>query len=115
MRRSETGATLVEVLVAVMVLGVAFLAVLGGLGTSIASSDLHRRQAVAETVVRRYAEAVKAQPFAATCPANYTMGTFTAPTAPFLFTATAPVVVYYDDVDKDWSGSCSAVSVQLVP
>ena len=113
-RRSQAGATLVEVLIAVMVLGIAFVSVLGAFGTSIASSDLHRRQAVAETAIRRYAEAVKAQSFVSTCPASYGMGTFVVPTTPYVFTAAAPVVAYYNQATNDWTGSCSATAIQRV-
>lgn len=90
-RRSEAGTTLVEVLITVMILGVAFVALLGGFGTSIVSSDLHRRQAQAETLVRRYAEAVKATPCTATCPGSYAAG-FTLPSG---FEAPAATVVCY--------------------
>ena len=69
-RRSEDGATLLEILMAVMVVGVAFVALLGGLGTSVISSDLHRKQAVAETTIRRYAEAVKQVQCSPTCPSS---------------------------------------------
>jgi type II secretory pathway pseudopilin PulG len=66
---------LLEVLIAVMVLGVAFVAILGGMGTSIISSELHRRQAIAETAIRRYAEAAKrvdCSPSCPTSPSSYT-------------------------------------------
>jgi prepilin-type N-terminal cleavage/methylation domain-containing protein len=65
--RSEAGLTLIELLVTVMVMGIAVVALVGGMGTSIIASDLHRKQAKAEAEVRRYAEAVKAE---ATCTAS---------------------------------------------
>lgn len=103
--------TLVEVLVAVMILGVAFVALLGGFGTSIASSDLHRKQAVAETAIRRYAEAIKDEPFSTTCPPTYT-GSFTVPSG---FTKTAPVVEGYIDTNTNIvTTTCSALKAQVV-
>lgn len=67
----EAGSTLVEVLVAVVILGTAFAAILGGMSTSSIASDLHRKQATAETVLRSLAEWVKAQPYDDDCPAGY--------------------------------------------
>ncbi len=56
---SEAGASLVEILVAVVLLGSAVLALVGGLGSVISSSDRHRRTATADTVARSYTEALK--------------------------------------------------------
>lgn len=108
-RHSEAGTTLVEVLITVMILGVAFVAFLGGMGTSIMSSDLHRRQAEGETLVRRYAEFVKAQPYASGCPASYSSAGFTP--VPPRFTVLAPTVAY-----RDTSGgsACSVTSSHIV-
>lgn len=59
--RSDAGVTLIELLVTVAILGIAFVAIVGGMMTSIVGSDLHRKQATSETVLRSYAEAAKAQ------------------------------------------------------
>jgi prepilin-type N-terminal cleavage/methylation domain-containing protein len=56
----DRGETLIEVLVAVMIMGVGVVVLLGGLGTSIRMSALHRHQASATTYLRAYAEAVQA-------------------------------------------------------
>ncbi|HEY2666200.1 MAG TPA: prepilin-type N-terminal cleavage/methylation domain-containing protein [Actinomycetota bacterium] len=58
--RGDAGVTLVELLVTVVILGVVFVAILGGMATGMVVSDLHRKQATAETIIRSYAEAVKA-------------------------------------------------------
>jgi prepilin-type N-terminal cleavage/methylation domain-containing protein len=58
--RGDAGVTLIELLVTVVILGVVFVAVLGGMATGMVVSDLHRKQATAETIIRSYAEAVKA-------------------------------------------------------
>jgi type II secretory pathway pseudopilin PulG len=50
---------LIELLVAVMIMGVAVVALVGGLGTSIRISDIHRKQAAAGAYVRAYAEAIE--------------------------------------------------------
>ena len=55
----ESGVTLIEMLVTVVIMGIAFVAIVGGMTTSIFGSDLHRKQATAETVLRSYGESVK--------------------------------------------------------
>lgn len=54
----ERGETLLEILVAVVLLGVAVVAVLGALLTAAKVSDLHRKQATAGAAARDYAETV---------------------------------------------------------
>lgn len=58
--RGEDGVTLIESLVSIAIVGIAFAVFVGGMFTSVLTSDLHRKQATAETVLRQYAEAVKA-------------------------------------------------------
>lgn len=108
-RPSEAGATLIEILVTVMILGVAFVAFLGGMGTSIMSSDLHRRQAEGETLIRRYAEFVKAQPYAAACPASYSSAGFSP--VPSGFTVAPPTVAYRDTAG---GSACSVTASHIV-
>jgi type II secretory pathway pseudopilin PulG len=57
--RRDTGETLVELLVAVVVMGIAAAALVGGIATSITMSDIHHKQATAGTAVRDYAEALQ--------------------------------------------------------
>src|SRR5690242_1565845 len=54
----ERGETLVELLVALAILGIAVVAVIGAFGSSITLSDVHRKQASAGAAVRNYAELV---------------------------------------------------------
>ena len=71
---ADSGVTLVELLVTVAILGIAFVALVGGMTTSVVGSDLHRKEATAESLVRGYAEGVKAKTVAyADCatPAQY--------------------------------------------
>lgn len=111
-RRSESGATLIEILVAVVVIGVGFVAILGGLGTSFALSAFHREQARTEAEVRRYAEAVKVAAYSATCPATYTKVGI-----PFVdgadFTADEPVVVDYRSASTGGTTPCSTVTTPV--
>ena len=56
----DRGETLLELLVAVVILGIAVVAIVGGLASSILISDVHRRQAQTGVIVRDYAEALQA-------------------------------------------------------
>jgi type II secretory pathway pseudopilin PulG len=57
--RAEDGDTLIEVLVAVMMLGVAVVVLLGGLGTGIRITDVHRKQAAASAYLHTFAETLE--------------------------------------------------------
>jgi prepilin-type N-terminal cleavage/methylation domain-containing protein len=67
----DDGFTMVEVLVTIVILGILFAAVLGGLATLVTSSALHRRQADVGAVVRSAAEAVNAAPYEPCATATY--------------------------------------------
>jgi type II secretory pathway pseudopilin PulG len=60
-RRRESGETLIELLVAVIVLGIAGVGLVSGLTTGVIGSDTHRRLSTGETVLRAYGELVKNQ------------------------------------------------------
>lgn len=55
----DRGETLVEVLVSVVILGVAGVAILAGLQMSVAASDIHRKQTTGGAYARSYAEAIE--------------------------------------------------------
>lgn len=58
-RGTEAGETLVEVLVAIAILGIAAVAILAGLTLSVKSSDIQRKEATGGSYVRSLAEAVE--------------------------------------------------------
>jgi len=58
-RESELGETLVEVLVAVIILGLTGVAVMAGLGLAVKSSSIHRAETTGGAYVRSYAEAIQ--------------------------------------------------------
>src|SRR6266705_290990 len=80
---SEEGFSLAEVLVTIVIVGVTFAALLGGLLTSISVSALHRKQATADAVARSAAEWVKdsvANPyFPCATSGTYSFSTFPVP------------------------------------
>ena len=57
--RSERGETLVEMLVAISILGLAGVAVMAGLMLSVKTSDIHRKQTTGGSYARSYAEAIE--------------------------------------------------------
>lgn len=76
----EEGTTLVELLVAVAILGIAFVAILGGMMTSVTASDVHRKQADGLALLTRNAEAVKAAPYVPCAPPAAYQAALTMPT-----------------------------------
>jgi prepilin-type N-terminal cleavage/methylation domain-containing protein len=64
-RRPDEGFALIEVLMAVAIMSISFVAILSGLGTSVHSSELHRTSADANAALTSAAETVKAAPFTA--------------------------------------------------
>jgi Tfp pilus assembly protein PilV len=56
--RDERGESLLELLVAVVIMGVTVVAVVGALAVGARTSDIHRKQATAGTSARGYAETV---------------------------------------------------------
>jgi len=58
-RGDDRGETLVEVLVAVVILGIAGVAIVAGLQMSVTASDIHRKQTTGGAYARSYAEAIE--------------------------------------------------------
>jgi type II secretory pathway pseudopilin PulG len=56
---SDSGESLIELLIALVIMGIAVVAIVGGIATSIIISDIHRKQATAGADVRSYAEAIQ--------------------------------------------------------
>jgi len=93
--RSETGETLIEVLVAVVIMGIGFVALLGTMAISVKASSLHRTQAVAELEVRRYAELVDSAAWDQNSNYSTPSGVPTTPAkaAPYNLVSVAPTVI----------------------
>jgi prepilin-type N-terminal cleavage/methylation domain-containing protein len=110
---SDRGESLVEVLVAVAILGIAGVAILAGLQFSVKASVIHRNEATGGAYVRSFAEAIQnyvdsnGYKSCANAPANYS-----AVAVPGLPAGYTPSVVSL----KSWTGSgwgpCTATGVQ---
>lgn len=70
LEHKDAGFSLVEVLIAVAIMGIAMVAVLGALGTQISGVRVHRNQSDANTVVVSAAERVKDPSLAAYAPCS---------------------------------------------
>ena len=90
----DAGETLVELLVAVVILGLAFVAILGGILVSVETSTLHRRQAQSQIALRAWAEQIAGGAYSDCA----TTAGFGAPTAtlPSGFTAAVGAVQYWN-------------------
>jgi hypothetical protein len=69
-RSDDAGETLLELVIAIAILGVAFVALLGGVLTAANLSGLHRIQADADTQLVSAVEQVKASSYVGTCAAG---------------------------------------------
>jgi prepilin-type N-terminal cleavage/methylation domain-containing protein len=58
-RRDESGISLIELLIAIAILGIAIVVIVAGMGTSIIGSDRHRKEVDATSVLLSAAEQVK--------------------------------------------------------
>lgn len=107
----EAGETLVEVLVAMVVIGIAVTAILGALAIAVDSSSLARNQARVQSTLRSWAEQVTAtRDGGATGGYRYTPcagpGDFPAPAElPSGFTTQVSQVQYWNGTA--WSGACA--------
>ena len=106
----ERGETLVEVLLAVAIMGIAAVALMAGLTTSVLMSDIHRKQATAGTAVRDYAEAlqnyVAAGHYVDGCAstAPYALDSFANPPG-FQHSVVAGSIRYWDG--STWQATCT--------
>jgi Tfp pilus assembly protein PilE len=111
---NDRGETLLELVIAITIMAIAVVAVVGGLGTSILVSDIHRKQATAGATVRDYAETIENLAAAGGYKACASTTDYTTLAAGF-----APPTGYADSVvagslrywsSGSWQSSCSTDS-----
>src|SRR5690349_17582143 len=96
---ADRGETLLELGVALAILGMAVVAVVGGMSAAVMLSDVHRKQATAGVAVRDYAEAMQ------TAVANGHYTACAAPAAGFVpFTAPTGYTKSVADI-RFWNGT----------
>jgi type II secretory pathway pseudopilin PulG len=107
--RDDRGETLVELMVALVIMATAVIALVGGIATSVRVSDIHRKQAKAGVYLRAFAEAVENS--VAAYPTGYTeCSAGSAPTGSYKATFTVPAAdtdTYKPDVTAvaTWNGT----------
>lgn len=118
---NDQGETLIELIMAVAIMGIAVVAIVGGIATTILMSDIHRKQATAGAYVRSYAEAVEHY---VAVPGNFNATTspialqtavaadgFAAPAG---FTAAVVLLQCWDDTGQVFGGCAAGNTVQQV-
>ena len=118
-RDLERGETLVELLLAIVILGLAGLAVLGGIGTSIIVSDGHRKETVSGAAVRAYAEQLQTKVAASGYVGCAGVGSYASGTVgytpPAGYAASPTGVKYWNLSTKTFGATCGTDSgVQAV-
>lgn len=103
--RSESGTTLIELLVTIVIMGVAFVVIVGGIGTAIIGSDIQKNQAGADVVARSAAEDITAQPYQP-CTATPAVTPAYAFTAPSGFDVTTTPVSYWNSKNNKFQANC---------
>jgi type II secretory pathway pseudopilin PulG len=76
-QRSESGASLIEIIFAIVIIGLVVSAVVAAISTSENGSAAHRELVTGDTVLRNYAEAVKQAVRAGCTPSGGTWSTST--------------------------------------
>jgi prepilin-type N-terminal cleavage/methylation domain-containing protein len=104
----DAGLTLIEVLVAVVIMGIVFVAILFGMTSSIFMSRVHRIQANQELIMRNFAEAVDSVSYK-TCanPSDYATASPT-PSPPSEYSVTVTSIAY-------WDGNSATTSTAFFP
>lgn len=100
--RNEDGLSLVEVLVTVVIIGICFVAILGGMWTAIVTSDTHRKQSLGETYLVSAAEYLKSDdttPYKTCGTGTYSLSGLPVTAVPADWQAEMTVAVAY------WDGS----------
>ena len=105
-RRSleEAGDTLIEVLVALVVMGMAFAVIVGGIGTAIIGASLQQNQTATDSLVRSAAEKIASptdDPYV-TCA---TTSTYSVPTPPAGFSVTVTGVAFWNPTTNTFDQS----------
>jgi type II secretory pathway pseudopilin PulG len=64
---NDQGETLLELIIAVAIMGIAVVAIVGGIATSISMSDIHRKQSISGALVRDDVEALVTAGYKSAC------------------------------------------------
>jgi Tfp pilus assembly protein PilV len=114
--RPDLGETLIETLLAIMIVGIAVTAVLGGVAAASTLSGSHRDLTQGDLSLKQAAESLKAQPYSAcgayspaTCVTGYVLPTL-AGGRTASFTVLCLPVIAQSNVNTSTAVLCNAVS-----
>lgn len=117
---ADSGESLLELMIAVAIMGIAVVAIVSGIATSILMSDINRKQATAGAYVRNYAEAVEAYVaagnFNTTASPTYPPATvgFTPPLPSGAYVASVSSVTCWNDTTTAFGTCPTTAAVQRV-
>jgi Tfp pilus assembly protein PilV len=103
---SDSGSSLVDILLAVGIMGVAMVSIVGGMMTASVGADVSRRTAEAQQLTRTYAESVAADTYV-DCASSYAATGFSLP-AGFVRTT---VITYWNGTT--FASACPATDSGL--
>ena len=107
----ESGETLIEVLVAVVIMGIAFVVIIGGIGTAIIGADVQKQQAGTDVALRSAAETITYLSCPGTGDPDYEAQL--GPVDGFLLEVTS-VSYWNEDRNAFESGPCLDSGLQLI-
>lgn len=102
-RRDDRGFTLIELIIAITLMGMAVGAVFGGLGLFFKIQDTQQSNAVIDAEIRNYAERILAEPYTDCA----TAATYKAATAPTGLAATVTVAYWDGNMPAAFGSTCS--------
>ena len=98
---ADSGASLVELLVAMTLMGIAFIAILAGLGTMLRAQQQQQTIVTVDSHLRSYSEGLLAAPYI-NCASGYTLA------APSGFSVNVAVRYWNGDLPATFTATCPA-------
>jgi prepilin-type N-terminal cleavage/methylation domain-containing protein len=113
-QNSDRGETLIELLVAIAILGIAAVAILGGLMVSTQSSTIHRNSATGGAYVRSFAEAIQnlVDTSGGYKPCGSALSDYASVTVPDLPSGYVPSVTSVQSWNGSTWGACTGDGIQ---
>ncbi|MGY1736191.1 type IV pilus modification PilV family protein [Geodermatophilus sp. SYSU D00684] len=119
----DRGETLLEILIATVILGITAVAVLSGLMTTVTVSDTHRKQATAGAAVKDYAESLSRH--VAASDAHYAECAAAGASSPYQpvsvgyaapagYSASVSAVQYWNPTSRTFTAGCSSAGMERV-
>src|SRR3954469_13856829 len=114
-RRKQEGFTLVELVLAIAIMGIVFVAVFTGIATFFQVSASQRSNADVDAVMRQYVEQVSSTQTAyAACPAAYTSVTLPPPSGSSSYSLSTTIQYWTGDKAATFDSSCSTYNTNGV-